>query len=330
MALYNYRPLNIEAGEIRLLDILPGLGEDPLRAHFLDAHVPIPDEPMQTYIDDPEVAKLQNTMPADWEAARTVGGQLIFIFKDDKSTSWSHPNPEYALTPEPVPTNRKVLPKDVPSYEALSYCWGLAEPSELLTIHLDSELGFTQRGVISIRPNLASALRHLRYPSSARRIWIDALCINQTDIIERGRHVARMGTIYEFASRVLIWLGPEADNSSVAMEQFQKLGNQVETVEGKLLPSPGSAHPEWMKSYDINREIFNSFKALLSRQYFSRLYTGAALTDSYGALPLRDARIKGTEYTRYSVFAIRSLLLKFARTIRLPFLKYIGTWLWHF
>jgi hypothetical protein len=38
-------------------------------------------------------------------------------------------------------------------------------------------------------------------------IWIDAICINQEDSVERDAQVRRMKTIYEQAERVIIWLG---------------------------------------------------------------------------------------------------------------------------
>lgn len=38
-------------------------------------------------------------------------------------------------------------------------------------------------------------------------VWIDALCINQNDTIERNEQVARMCDIYLCASQVLVWLG---------------------------------------------------------------------------------------------------------------------------
>jgi hypothetical protein len=46
-------------------------------------------------------------------------------------------------------------------------------------------------------------------------LWIDALCINQNDVVEKGIQVPLMGTIYSNARSVLIWLGPEADESNL-------------------------------------------------------------------------------------------------------------------
>jgi hypothetical protein len=38
-------------------------------------------------------------------------------------------------------------------------------------------------------------------------LWIDAICIDQNNLAERGHQVERMGRIYDCATEVLIWLG---------------------------------------------------------------------------------------------------------------------------
>lgn len=62
-------------------------------------------------------------------------------------------------------------------------------------------------GVASlVTMNLEVALRYLRHVSEKRVMWIDAICINQRDIEERGS-VMHMGSVYSGASRVIAWLG---------------------------------------------------------------------------------------------------------------------------
>jgi hypothetical protein len=45
----------------------------------------------------------------------------------------------------------------------------------------------------------------LRLADKSRRIWVDAVCINQEDIEERNRVVGRMKDIYEGADEILAW-----------------------------------------------------------------------------------------------------------------------------
>ncbi|KAH7175976.1 heterokaryon incompatibility protein-domain-containing protein [Dactylonectria macrodidyma] len=83
-------------------------------------------------------------------------------------------------------------------YEALSYCWG---SNRLAGTVIANEK------VLFITENLSEALQHLRHRDEDRILWIDAICIDQNNIRERGHQVGCMGRIYSRADRVLIWLG---------------------------------------------------------------------------------------------------------------------------
>lgn len=97
-----------------------------------------------------------------------------------------------------------------PSYEALSYVWGNPQPHYTCRINDDDELG--------IGTTLYEALVHLRLPTTARLLWIDAVCINQKDMLERREQVIIMGKIYRRADNVIIWLGKSTEYSSYGME----------------------------------------------------------------------------------------------------------------
>ncbi|TGO33079.1 hypothetical protein BHYA_0268g00060 [Botrytis hyacinthi] len=88
---------------------------------------------------------------------------------------------------------------DNPTYQALSYTWG--DPSIRAPSKVDGR-------VFMATTNLESALRYLRDPKITRVLWVDAVCINQEDIPERGMQVQQMRRIYKDAKGVLIWLGP--------------------------------------------------------------------------------------------------------------------------
>ncbi|KAH8647488.1 heterokaryon incompatibility protein-domain-containing protein, partial [Tricladium varicosporioides] len=94
-----------------------------------------------------------------------------------------------------------------PEYHALSYCWG--DPGSTATIIVNGN-------PTRVTKNLETALWELRY-RQIQTIWVDALCINQNDLVERGLQVPRMGLIYSRAVEVIVWLGGEADDSKKAM-----------------------------------------------------------------------------------------------------------------
>lgn len=113
------------------------------------------------------------------------------------------------------------------SYEALSYVWGNDEPTNMIRIlsvrrspdrsgqHRFSFRDFTLRRYY-VRSNLFAALGRLRYADKVRVLWVDALCIDQSNITERNMQVAKMSEIYSNAEKVLVWLGEAADSSKLA------------------------------------------------------------------------------------------------------------------
>ncbi len=104
-------------------------------------------------------------------------------------------------------------------YDALSYCWGNEVATRSILID-GSEF--------MIRDNLFSALRRLRLAKATRLIWIDAICINQTDIDERNSQVSQMRLIYSNADNVIVWLGEDAEGAEVAIQFIPDLITMLE------------------------------------------------------------------------------------------------------
>ncbi|KAM3423462.1 hypothetical protein BST61_g893 [Cercospora zeina] len=127
-------------------------------------------------------------------AAEQYNALVVAILKRTR-VSEIHPNYEFELI--------EVLQ----TYEALSYSWGGAfDDDELADVKIVLS-GHT----VGIRGNLHNALHRLRYPDRARRLWVDALCINQDDVPERNGQVQSMETVYSSCAKVLVWLGEDTD-----------------------------------------------------------------------------------------------------------------------
>jgi hypothetical protein len=93
-------------------------------------------------------------------------------------------------------------------YEALSYCWGSNKQSKH-TIWINSH-------PFEVSRNLYAALTQLRKPTSTRKLWIDAICINQVGDdgkAEKNTQIPLMGRIFHQAARVIVWLGAAEDGS---------------------------------------------------------------------------------------------------------------------
>lgn len=142
-------------------------------------------------------------------------------------------------------------------YEALSYAWGTT--IEKRPISIQRKRACKVRGSSSIHKivttserldvteNLESALKHLRYGDKKRILWIDAICINQSNVTERNAQVRNMHFIYSRATRVCVWLGPQADDSDQAMVFVEN-----------IVKDPA------------NLDSWNAFFSLITRPWFSR------------------------------------------------------------
>lgn len=67
--------------------------------------------------------------------------------------------------------------QDRPQFEALSYTWGSTGTPDEIRINGH---GF------QVWENAGAALRRMRLPKAPRRLWVDAICINQGDVRERS------------------------------------------------------------------------------------------------------------------------------------------------
>lgn len=120
------------------------------------------------------------------------------------------PGPPQSLDVSATVRHISLQDTPMPQYETVSYCWGDATIRG--TMVLDN---------ICIDCPLSSvtALRYLRHADRPRTLWIDALCINQSDIKERSSQVALMAQIFTRTLRTLVWLGEADQRTSGAFEQ---------------------------------------------------------------------------------------------------------------
>lgn len=130
-----------------------------------------------------------------------------------------------------------------PRYSALSYTWGEPEPCEAIV--LDGQ-HFT------VRQNLHDALQRLTSRARGRSrliakgslFWVDALCIDQSNLTERSQEVRMMRQIYEQAQRVFVWLG-EPENTRHSDLAERKLKEFAKLQRNAQLENHGY-HPWWL------------------------------------------------------------------------------------
>lgn len=76
---------------------------------------------------------------------------------------------------------------------------------------------------LEVTENLLAAMHHLRQERTSTTLWIDAICINQSDKLECSHQVRLMRDIYQKSSRVIVWLGPKSSHSDKAMSLLLQL-----------------------------------------------------------------------------------------------------------
>ncbi|KAF2169621.1 hypothetical protein M409DRAFT_20035 [Zasmidium cellare ATCC 36951] len=166
-------------------------------------------------------------------------------------------------------------------FEALSYCWG--DALDLRTIEVSGR-------PFQVTANLHRALLRLRSSTKMfpRVLWIDAICINQSDEQERSVQVEMMKEIYSAASQVIVWLSDlmlSPDDMSNMREIFDV--NNDESSSGYPEPSLDKMSPldretlwkglpqvygqassalfknEWFNRVWVLQEVFNAKKAIV-------------------------------------------------------------------
>ncbi|KAH7330516.1 heterokaryon incompatibility protein-domain-containing protein [Rhexocercosporidium sp. MPI-PUGE-AT-0058] len=166
-------------------------------------------------------------------------------------------------------------------FVALSYVWG--KPSQTESISVNGQ-------AIAITVNLAHALHHsLNVWATIHqdinvlrlRIWADAICINQADLLERSNQVRMMGSIYSSAKFVLSWLGLEPSNWNYlgwGMDTFATLAHEVDGLSvDELLKFDWIQRHPWLcwDHEDLGRTgntRWNGTIELMEEDYWKRLW----------------------------------------------------------
>ena len=182
---------------------------------------------------------------------------------------------ECTLTPRPLTNPESTSPIDqVLPYEALSYHWGSGEASFKVKIYTEGFPGFFR-----VRPNLHAALNQLRLRDRPRRLWIDAICINQDDNDEKNAQVSLMADVYSKAQSVCVWLGEATLDSDLALNFISRIVNLDDfdrLVADRRTPQEWAALSSLMRMPWFSRRWVVQEIALAAR---ATLYCGDAYVD---------------------------------------------------
>ncbi|KAG8533932.1 uncharacterized protein KY384_001673 [Bacidia gigantensis] len=160
---------------------------------------------------------------------------------------------------------------DVTSYAALSYCWGAP--------YFDHKIVCNGK-MMAVTSNLHDALKRYREDYEGHKeslLWVDALCINQADLIERNEQVRLMHRIYSQAVNVNVDLGHVDRSWLPGFVLLSKLdmAHEIETEKAKAGLGPPLTGEQLFEEYDFPRQedlVWQLYIRVLASPWFSRAW----------------------------------------------------------
>lgn len=204
-----------------------------------------------------------------------------------------------------------------PSYQAISYTWGDENAPERIHVKSASSMVSSASrdvtpncgGYMTVRKNCADVLRQLAHFKTSRYYWVDAICIDQQNIEEKGVQVGRMGEIFRQADSVLVCIGMHDESSQFLasmLKSFQLQSSEanfsIHVLNGQQYPHSSSGNRlgqrnhvegqsaeellreqetcvnmcyDWLHSIDDAdfRRFYRALQKLAQRSYFWRIWT---------------------------------------------------------
>ncbi|KAK0747007.1 heterokaryon incompatibility protein-domain-containing protein [Schizothecium vesticola] len=149
-------------------------------------------------------------------------------------------------------------------YDAVSYTWADETGNDS-----KSKTVFINNLALHVTATCEAVLKRARLNSTAKVLWIDAVCINQADTNERGHQVRLMPDIYSHAKNVLIFPGEATDKESRGLYYLPELERFLSPLAtGSLNQGDQDDQP----GLDILTTVQHTIEHLFSRRYFTRVW----------------------------------------------------------
>jgi len=226
-----YAYIELQKGEIRVLEILPGQPHDPLQCHLRTIS-----------LGDEDIMSHYAAVSYAW--GDDLSDRTIIV--DGRRLSVK-PNLEAALLefrrepPRLIPecTDEKVSAA-ANSISILFKCHGgsFSEASRLDYEALENTMASWRTALDAALDQDSKEAASLEFPKDAEKmwnriadreaiprlygepvwLWIDGICINQKDDTERNAQVQMMARIYSKAQHLVIWLGPGDESTNIVLD----------------------------------------------------------------------------------------------------------------
>ncbi|OCL08294.1 hypothetical protein AOQ84DRAFT_376930 [Glonium stellatum] len=183
------------------------------------------------------------------------------------------------------------LQEDKP-YDSLSYVWGnpFGKGTEPENLDLNSSsLISVNNQPFRVTANLFDAILQLRARKNAsglwnehdsadsELIWIDAICIDQSNLVERNAQVTIMGKIYKKASKVIVWLGradPDPSDTETAIDLLSNLAS-IPPVDLKSIHRSMIYHSHFYELQGLkmpSKKAWICLSKFFHRRWFRRIW----------------------------------------------------------
>lgn len=137
-------------------------------------------------------------------------------------------------------------------YAAISYTWGPPSPTKIIYIN---------DRALEVRHNCWAALLQAWRQRWALRCWIDAVCVNQDDLVEKAQQVSMMGDIYSYAQLTAASIASDQE----AAQLLHEIAVSPSLSELYLRASPTS-RPDLLSKYQ------ERLHKLAGLSYWSRIW----------------------------------------------------------
>lgn len=175
-----------------------------------------------------------------------------------------------------------------PAYDALSYTWGSPaspyigpDPGSVSPVATSFVVNCNSKPFL-VHENLRDALRMLQSVDfsavgqiKSRYLWVDAICIDQTNMSERAAQVRLMDQIYHQAEKVVSWLGLEDETTSdlfVVIENLSTIPPELYscvTMEDIWRPE---IYASKLGILPLTQKHWLAWVAFMHRPYFTRVW----------------------------------------------------------
>ena len=144
-------------------------------------------------------------------------------------------------------------------YETLSYAWKNYSDSNSTfhTIFIDSM-------AFGVSATLFEAMKRLRRSHGPRTLWIDTICINQTDDREKSQQVDMMRRVYSQCEQCAIWFG---SLGSIPRELAQAALDTISWLARE------ESEPSWLQHSIQLTQIPSILKTFMTLPWWNRIWT---------------------------------------------------------